>query len=155
MMVQCLVLRAKNQLKRSEQYSNVFKHKDQSVEERTLNKNLKTIVNVLKEKGCDISLKGTRVIIHAHHNSADGNSGRRLAPTNRNCENDYERYAYIVPQITPIKISARCIVSRMLVIDANYMVDVARATCLLRRRNKEASGIDMIKSEVLKIMLHY
>ncbi|KAH3786388.1 hypothetical protein DPMN_164495 [Dreissena polymorpha] len=60
------VLQAKNQLKRSEQYFNVFIYKDQSVEESTLNQNLKTIGNVLKEKGCDISLKGTRVISHVH-----------------------------------------------------------------------------------------
>jgi hypothetical protein len=81
------ILNAKRKLKDSEQYKKVFIYKDQTTEERTVNRNLKTIVNVLRDNGCNISVHGDRVVeenCRSHRGTHGGNSRYRA---NRNSSN--------------------------------------------------------------------
>lgn len=73
------ILAAKIKLKDSNMYKKVFIFKDQSFEERSLNRNFQTIVNALRSEGCDISLKGNRVVTGNMSKSNRG-SGSNLQP---------------------------------------------------------------------------
>lgn len=63
------VLSGKQKRKDSHKYKDVFIFRDQSIGERALSINLKTLVSVLKEKGCDVELHGNRVMSNSRRNS--------------------------------------------------------------------------------------
>lgn len=64
------VLSVKNNLKNCSQYGDVFISKDQSLEERTTNRNMNLIVKALREKGSDLSIRGNR-IVHGYPYQSD------------------------------------------------------------------------------------
>ena len=66
------IMSAKQKLKNSRQYSNVFIHKDQTVQQRIERKNLKTIVDVLKSVNPGIDMRGAEIIAHRYINYQSG-----------------------------------------------------------------------------------
>ncbi|KAH3707012.1 hypothetical protein DPMN_066405 [Dreissena polymorpha] len=67
-----IILKAKRKLKDAKNYGKVFIYKDQTNEERSMSRNLKTIVNVIQENGCYISLHGDWVVESSQRSSRGG-----------------------------------------------------------------------------------
>jgi hypothetical protein len=84
------ILSAKSKLKDSQQYEDVFIHKDHTLEERSMNRNMKTLVNALRRKGCNISYQGNRVVANENDNQNNFNRGNRYNSA-RNDRRDYDR----------------------------------------------------------------
>ena len=71
------ILSSKTKLKDSQQYENVFIYKDQTMDERSLNRNMKTLVNALRQKGCNISFRGNRVVTYEIERGNDSSRDHR------------------------------------------------------------------------------
>ncbi|VDI17339.1 Hypothetical predicted protein [Mytilus galloprovincialis] len=70
------VMSAKYKLKSSRQYSDVFIHRDQTVQQRIERKNFQTIVDVLKSVDPHINMKGAEVIASRFVNSKRSSENR-------------------------------------------------------------------------------
>ena len=70
------VMSAKYKLKSSRQYSDVFIHRDQTVQQRIECKNFQTIVDVLKSVDPNINMKGAEVIASRYVNSRRSSENR-------------------------------------------------------------------------------
>ncbi|CAG2230485.1 unnamed protein product [Mytilus edulis] len=70
------VMSAKYKLKSSRQYSDVFIHRDQTVQQRIERKNFQTIVDVLKSVDPHINMKGAEVIASRYVNSRRSSENR-------------------------------------------------------------------------------
>lgn len=63
------ILKAKNKLKDSDQCRNVFLGKDLPTQERAMNRNVKVLVDALRQNGCNVTLHGNRVERHSNRHS--------------------------------------------------------------------------------------
>lgn len=70
------VMAAKQKLKESRQYSNVYIQKDLTLQQRMERKNFKTIVDVLKSVNPNIDMKGAEIVAHRYVNHQSGNNNR-------------------------------------------------------------------------------
>jgi hypothetical protein len=85
------VMSTKRNLKSSRQYSDVFIHKDQTVQQRIERKNFQVSVDVLKSVNPHIDMKGTEVIAKRSYDYQ--NPKRNDKTQNTRSENGHNRYA--------------------------------------------------------------
>ena len=86
------VMSTKRNLKSSRQYSDIFIHKDQTVQQRIERKNFQVIVDVLKSVDPYIDMKGAEVIAKRYYDYQ--NPKRNDKTQNTRSENGHNRYAH-------------------------------------------------------------
>ena len=86
------VMSTKRNLKSSRQYSDVFIHKDQTVQQRIERKNFQVIVDVLKSVDPHIDMKGDEVVAKRYYDYQ--NTKRNDKTQNTRSENGHNRYGH-------------------------------------------------------------
>ena len=72
------VMGAKTSLRNDRQFADVYINHDQSLDERRLSNNLRTIVNAVNRGDTNLAIQGTRVVYkHQNNNGATGTGERR------------------------------------------------------------------------------